>query len=81
MLEAIDDENNSITYKIIEGDLLEHYKSFKGTIKSIPKDGKTSIIHWTLEYEKLHGEIVDPHTLVDFAIDVSKSLEKHLSEA
>ncbi|KAF4402616.1 hypothetical protein G4B88_012401, partial [Cannabis sativa] len=58
IIEAIDDEKNSITFKVIEGDLLEHFKSFKATLKVTPK-----------EYEKLHDEIIDPHTLLQLAID------------
>lgn len=54
--EAIDDVNNSITFKIIKEDLVEDYKSFKLTIKCSPKDEKTSIIHWTSEYEKHHDD-------------------------
>ncbi|KAH7516326.1 MLP-like protein 43 [Ziziphus jujuba] len=80
LVEAIDDENNSITFKILEGDLMEHYKSFKATLKCIPK-GEGSVIHWTLEYEKLHDEIIDPHTMIQFASDLSKDLQKSLVEA
>ncbi|XP_048318786.2 MLP-like protein 43 [Ziziphus jujuba] len=80
LVEAIDDENNSITFKILEGDLLEHFKSFKVTLQSIPK-GEGSVIHWTLEYEKLHDEIIDPHTLIQFVSDLSKDLQKSLVEA
>ena len=81
LVEAIDDENNSSTFKVLEGDLMEHYKSFRATIKCIPKGDQESVINWTVEYEKLHGEITDPHTLLEFFNDVSKSLEKHLAEA
>ncbi|KAF3431977.1 hypothetical protein FNV43_RR26911 [Rhamnella rubrinervis] len=81
LVEAIDDENNSITFKILEGDLMEHYKSFRVTLKCNPKDSQGSVIHWTMEYEKLHDEIVDPHTLIEFVNDLSKDLEKHLIEA
>ncbi|KAF4355773.1 hypothetical protein F8388_019172 [Cannabis sativa] len=70
IIEAIDDEKNSITFKVIEGDLLEHFKSFKATLKVTPK-----------EYEKLHDEIIDPHTLLQLAIDLSKDLESHLLQA
>ena len=80
-MEAIDDENNSITFKVLEGDLMEHYKSFRVTLKCNPKDGQGSVIHWTLEYEKHHAEIIDPHTLVQFVTDLSKDLEKHLVQA
>ncbi|XP_062111148.1 MLP-like protein 28 [Humulus lupulus] len=82
IVEAIDDENNSITFRVIEGDLMEHFKSFKLTIQANSKaEGEDGcIVHWTLEYEKNHGEIIDPHTLLQFVADVSKDLESHLLE-
>ncbi|EXB52998.1 MLP-like protein 28 [Morus notabilis] len=81
IVEAVDDEKNSITFRVIEGDLMEHFNSFVVTIQANPKvGGEGSIVHWTLEYEKKHGEIVDPHTLLEFVADVSKDLETHLLE-
>ncbi|GMN44078.1 hypothetical protein TIFTF001_013275 [Ficus carica] len=80
-IEAIDEEKNLITFRLIEGDLLEHFKSLALTIQANPKvGGEGCTVHWTLEYEKLHGEIVDPHTLLDFVSELSKDLEDHLLE-
>lgn len=82
IVEAIDDEKNLITFRVIEGDLMEHFKSFKLTIQANPKsEGEGCVVHWILEYEKHHGEIIDPHTLLQFVADVSKDLESHLREA
>ncbi|KAF3431975.1 hypothetical protein FNV43_RR26711 [Rhamnella rubrinervis] len=81
LVEAIDDENNTITFKVLEGDLMEEYKSFRGTMKCIPKGDKESVIRCSLEYEKLHDEIIDPHTLLEFFTGLTKNLEKHLAEA
>ncbi|KGN57231.1 MLP-like protein 43 [Cucumis sativus] len=78
IVEHVDEENNSITFKVIEGDLTEHYKDFRFTIKCIPKE-KGSVIHWVLEYEKLHDKIPDSHTLLQFCVDVSKDIDKQLS--
>ncbi|KAJ7942961.1 MLP protein [Quillaja saponaria] len=81
VVEAIDQEKNLITFKIIEGDLLDHYKSFKITIQVTGKDENGgSVVHWLMEYEKLHGEIPDPHSLLQMAIAVSKDLDAHLTE-
>lgn len=60
LFEAIDDENNWITLTVVEGDLLEHYKSFKITIQASPQ-GEDCSVHWTFEYEKVHGDVEDPH--------------------
>ncbi|KAK9935298.1 hypothetical protein M0R45_022406 [Rubus argutus] len=72
--EAIDYENNSITLRVVKGDLLEHYKSFKITIQASPK-GEGCSVHWTFEYEgcmamlKTHThcsswQLISPQTLV-----------------
>ncbi|KAG6582114.1 MLP-like protein 43, partial [Cucurbita argyrosperma subsp. sororia] len=72
-IEAVDKENNSITFTVIEGDLTEKYKSFKFNIQCIPKE-KGSVIHWVLEYEKLHDEIPDSHTMLQFCVRCLKTL-------
>ncbi|KAF4355772.1 hypothetical protein F8388_019171 [Cannabis sativa] len=83
IVEAIDDEKNSITFKLIEGDLMEHYKSFKIILVVTPKanEGEGSIVHWRFEYEKHHDEIIDPHTLLDLANEVTQDLATHLAHA
>ncbi|XP_023528478.1 MLP-like protein 43 [Cucurbita pepo subsp. pepo] len=77
VIEAVDEENNSFTWKVLEGDLLEYYKSFRIRVQSIPKD-EGSVIHFTLEYEKLHEGIPDSHSLLQLCADVSKDIEAYL---
>ncbi|MBA0819575.1 hypothetical protein Gohar_021113, partial [Gossypium harknessii] len=58
VVEAVDSDKNLVTFRVIEGDLMEEYKSFVITIQVSPKsEGSGSVVHWTLEYEKLHGGI------------------------
>ena len=78
-IEAVDKQNNSITFTVIEGDLTEKYKSFKFNIQCIPKE-KGSVIHWVLEYEKLHDEIPDSHSMLQFCVEMSKDIDAHLME-
>lgn len=80
IVEAIDKENNSITFKVIEGDLTEKYNDFKFTIQCIPKY-EGSVVHWCLEYEKLHDEIQDSHDMLQFCADVSKDIDVHLNKS
>ncbi|GMN44075.1 hypothetical protein TIFTF001_013274 [Ficus carica] len=55
-VEAIDEEKNLITFRVLEGDLREHFKSFVITIQANPKvGGEGCTVHWILEYEKLHA--------------------------
>ncbi|MBA0819574.1 hypothetical protein Gohar_021112, partial [Gossypium harknessii] len=64
VVEAVDSDKNLVTFRVIEGDLMEEYKSFVITIQVSPKsEGSGSVVHWTLEYEKLHGGIAHPETL------------------
>ncbi|KAF7827613.1 MLP-like protein 28 [Senna tora] len=77
VVEAIDPKNNLITVRVIEGDLLKEYKSFKITVQAIPKD-KGSVVHYTAEYERLKGHIPDPHSLMEYFNDLTKDLDAHL---
>ncbi|KAL0003971.1 hypothetical protein SO802_011532 [Lithocarpus litseifolius] len=80
IIEAIDKKNNSVTFKVIEGDLMEEDKNIKSTIQATPK-GEGSLVHWTIEYEKLHENIVEPNTLLQLVLDLSKDLDAHLVKA
>ena len=81
-VEAVDHEKNMISFRVIEGDLMDHYKSFLITItaRPNPENPKRCIVHWHMEFEKLHHEIIDPHTLLEFTVDVSKDIEAHIRE-
>ncbi|OMO99716.1 hypothetical protein COLO4_13130 [Corchorus olitorius] len=79
VIEGIDRNNKSISYRVIDGDLMKDYKSFIFKIQVIPKsEGGGSIAHWTLEYEKLHHGIAHPETLLNLATQVSKDVDSHL---
>jgi len=77
-IEAIDETNKSITFKVIEGDLLKEYKSFKIFVQASPK-GEGSLVHWSMEYEKLKEDVPEPKTLLQFAVDMSKDIDGHLT--
>ncbi len=79
VLEAIDDKNNSVTFKVIGGLLMELYKSFKFIVQAIPK-GEGSLVRWTLVYEKLNVDVPDPNLMLQFAIDLTKDIDAHLTK-
>uniref|UniRef100_A0A2P2N522 Bet v I/Major latex protein domain-containing protein n=1 Tax=Rhizophora mucronata TaxID=61149 RepID=A0A2P2N522_RHIMU len=81
VVEAIDNAKLSVTLNVIEGDLLKEFKSFKATIQATPKGEGSVVVHWTLEYEKLHDQIIDPHSVLQLAVDMSKDIDSHLSKA
>ncbi|THG15315.1 hypothetical protein TEA_008783 [Camellia sinensis var. sinensis] len=76
VVEAIDEENKSVTFKVIDGDLTELYKAFKGTVH-VDTKGENNLVTWTLEYEKKSENAEDPNTLMDFVINVTKDIETH----
>ncbi|KAG6600129.1 MLP-like protein 423 [Cucurbita moschata] len=68
-IEAVDEEAMTVSYSVIEGDLLKYYKSFKGHIGVIPKeDGSGSKVKWSCEFEKASEEVPDPHVIKDFVV-------------
>ncbi|XP_049392869.1 MLP-like protein 28 isoform X2 [Solanum stenotomum] len=72
VIEAIDPSKKSITWKVIEGHLLELYNSF--TII-------TSCEHWTtiaLVYEKKTEDTPEPLALLDYFVGMTKDVEGHL---
>ncbi|XP_016486069.1 kirola [Nicotiana tabacum] len=72
IIDAIDEEKQKITFKFIEGDLLEMYKAFSATLAA---EGKW--IEWTFEYEKQNEDIPEPLTLLGLAIDLIKDIDSH----
>ncbi|XP_041009772.1 MLP-like protein 43 [Juglans microcarpa x Juglans regia] len=77
ILESIDDEKLSVTFKVIGGLLVEAYKSFKFVFQAIPKK-QGCLARWTVEYEKLNEEIPDPKEMLQFAADLIKEMDDNL---
>ena len=71
VVEGIDKENCKLSFKVLEGDLLELYKSFKFNLQVSPK-GNGSVVQWTLEFEKQENNIPAPHTLLQLQVELSK---------
>ena len=78
LFETLDDKNHLVIYKVIGGILKEMYKSFKFTIQAIPK-GEGSLVHWTMEYEKLNADDPDASSMLQFCVSQSKDVDAHLA--
>ncbi|KAJ0096008.1 hypothetical protein Patl1_15451 [Pistacia atlantica] len=76
---AIDDKSKSVTYKTIEGTVLKMFKSFKICIEVTPRD-EGSVLHWTLEYEKLNANVEDPKPMLHVVVDTCKDVDAHLTQ-
>ncbi|KAI5558418.1 hypothetical protein BDE02_17G040500 [Populus trichocarpa] len=80
VIEDIDNTKLSTTFKVIEGDLMEAYKSFKVIVQATPK-GHGSVVHWTLIFEKLNENIPAPTAFLDNAVDFTKDINAHMTQA
>ncbi|CAA0831230.1 MLP-like protein 28 [Striga hermonthica] len=76
IIEAIDEEKKSVTFKVIEGDLMELYATLK-IIVHVDTSGDDNLVTWTFEYEKKSEDVADPHTLMEFCLKVTKDIEAH----
>ncbi|KAL2929155.1 MLP-like protein 43 [Bienertia sinuspersici] len=77
VLEEIDEEKKYVKYRVIEGDLLNEYKTLTGACHVTPKDNGSCIAKWTLEYEKLHAGIPEPSALLDAWLQATKHIDDH----
>lgn len=75
-VEAVDKENQSMTYNIFEGDLMKLYKTMKVTFQ-ITSEGDKNFLKWTYVYEKVNGEIPPPDQLKFFGAEVTNTVDAH----
>lgn len=76
IIEAIDEEKKSVTFKVIEGDLLELYKNFSLSVH-VDTKGEDNLVTWTFYYEKIKEDAPEPTTLMEFCLNVTKDIETH----
>lgn len=69
-----DEGKKSVTFKVVEGDLMDLYKTFVIHIQA-DKHGSDNIVTWTVEYEKLNPNVPDPDTLMEFYEKVTRDIE------
>ncbi|KAL6195871.1 hypothetical protein ACLB2K_031488 [Fragaria x ananassa] len=77
-IQEADDENTSITFIGLEGDILKDYKSFKEKLQVIRAANGGSIVKWTFECEKADANAPDAKPYVDLSVQVSKAIDAYL---
>ncbi|KAK6790734.1 hypothetical protein RDI58_009815 [Solanum bulbocastanum] len=73
IIEAIDEENKLVKFKVIGGDILEEYKSFSFTVH-VETKGENNLVTWILDYEKKNANVSNPHTYMKFILNMSKDI-------
>ncbi|KAG9160236.1 hypothetical protein Leryth_023798 [Lithospermum erythrorhizon] len=76
VIEALDEKNQIVKLRIIDGELKEQYKDILVTIE-VKDHGDKHLVTWTMEYEKLNANIPDLVTLMELAIGITKDIESH----
>ncbi|CAI9752961.1 unnamed protein product [Fraxinus pennsylvanica] len=72
-VEAINDVERSITFAVVEGDLLQLYVSYNTTLTA--SDGS---VKWSIEYEKALEIAPIPDLYVTLSVAVSKAVDLYL---
>ncbi|KAG8382767.1 hypothetical protein BUALT_Bualt05G0111500 [Buddleja alternifolia] len=70
---AIDEEKRSITFELIGGEVTKYFKNFNATLQA-----DTSTIKWSLEYEKASEDEPNPHSHLDFLVNMSREVDAYL---
>ncbi|CAI9096002.1 OLC1v1032062C1 [Oldenlandia corymbosa var. corymbosa] len=75
-IEAIDEAKKSVRFKVIEGDLVEAYKTFF-IIFHVDTVDENNLVTWTLEYEKQNESSPDPDSFMEVSLNIPKDIETH----
>ncbi|XP_075493080.1 MLP-like protein 423 [Primulina tabacum] len=79
-IESVDEGNKTVSYSVVDGDILKFYKNFKGNLSVNPK-GDGSLVKWWCEFDKASEEIPDPDLLKHFALKNFQDLDDYLLKA
>ncbi|KAL4280111.1 hypothetical protein GQ457_03G010490 [Hibiscus cannabinus] len=81
VVESVDPKNNSLTLRVLEGDILEEFKNVLVKCKATPSaKGGGCVVQWVLEYEKLREDVADPVTTLEMLVEVGKDMGAHLAK-
>lgn len=78
-IEAVDEEKKFVSYSVVEGDILNFYKNFKGSLSVSSKgDNNGTCLKWTCEFDKATQETPEPDFVKDFAIKTFQDLDAYI---
>lgn len=80
-IEAIDDENKSMTFNLIGGEVAKYYNSYKATIEATTSKEGLNFVKWRVEYEKANEDVPSAHSNLQFLINASKDVDAYLLKA
>lgn len=79
-IEALEPEKNLMVARIIDGDLMQEFKSFLITVQATPMQrGPGSVVKCQMKYERIDEKVADPENLLAAFVKASKDMDKMLS--
>lgn len=76
-LHDIDEEKKHISFRMLEGDLLQLYKNMVISY-DVETNAGVDYITWTIVYDRLSLENPHPFSLLSFFIDFTTEIEAHI---
>ncbi|MGD7309624.1 MLP family protein, partial [Ralstonia pseudosolanacearum] len=73
-----DDENMMVSFYVEEGHLHSEYKHMQVTVQVFPKGEEGSLVKWTVEFEKHHDGIADPHAYLEIFKNLNQKVDAHV---
>ncbi|GLJ28468.1 hypothetical protein SUGI_0560060 [Cryptomeria japonica] len=79
-IESLDEAKMTATHTVLNGQIMNKYKTYKLTLKVSPgATSATCIVKWIIEYEPAHeGEVAHPENAKETAVHTFKVLEEYL---
>ncbi|KAH6760238.1 hypothetical protein C2S52_009313 [Perilla frutescens var. hirtella] len=77
VIEEMDEEKKQISFKVIEGDVLELYKNVAITFH-VETNGGVDFVTWTIDYQLLNADNPHPVSLLNYFIEFTKEVDAHI---
>ncbi|XP_042443165.1 MLP-like protein 423 [Zingiber officinale] len=78
-IDLVDDEKKHVSYTVIDGEIMNLYKTFKATLK-VEGKGEGSVVKWCIDYEKASEEVPDPDPFKEVAAKTFSHLDEYLCQ-
>ncbi|KAL0446771.1 UNVERIFIED_CONTAM: MLP-like protein [Sesamum latifolium] len=77
---AVDEENKSITFELIGGEVTKYFNTFTATFQATG-EGDRNMVTWSVEYEKASDDVPHPHSHLEFLVNMSRDVDAFLLKA
>lgn len=79
-IEEVDEANMKVVYSVMDGDVMQFYKTFKAIVEVIPEE-EGSLVKCCYEYEKVSDEVPDPSMVGDLVTKNLQAIDAYLLNA